>query len=434
MIEISKKAKRQNFMRANNPNSTKGDNIYDVISSQEVPEERKLTQKDIDVIHYDYAFNKNLLNEICSSSIKAGFKLDSGNEQIDNKVLERFEKLQCKDYVVELLENGLKDGIAFLYPITEGLNLETGKPLELRKIKKILDFNIFYARDIAVMERQMDKMKPFYSLISNATLRNTYGEIPTVLIDKSWLITYEPYPRPDRYTTNSSAYGDSFYKSIWDLLIVKDNGIWSAGQIAYSMLMKILKIADVGKLERKLEEIGKNKYLQKKEMELNTSTLAIIGKDDEIQSLNFTSGLNIEQIKNYIYDEISLATRIPKSKLLGSSQGALASAKEDSNRWYEYIENFQTDQLDEILRRILDLLYAEQGYYDINYQIIFNSIRATDKKEEAEILKIEAETNKIQIEALTILQKQITGIDIDINTINNLKDKLLENIKGRLNE
>lgn len=434
MRKISKKAKRQNFLRSDNPNSTKGDDIYDAVASQKTTQERKLSQKEIDVVHYDYAFNKNLLNEICSSALKAGFNLDSGNESIDKKVLERFEKLECKDYIVELLENGLKDGICFLYPITEGQNLETGKPLELRRINKIVDFNIFYARDILTMKRQMDKMKPFYSLIDNVNLRNQYGEVNSVLIDSSWLTIYEPYPRPDRYTNNSTMYGDSFYKSLWDLIIVKDNGIWSAGQIAYSMLTKILKVADIGKLERKINEIGKNRYLQKKEMEFNTSTLAIIGKDDEMESLNHTSGLNIEQIKNYIYDEWAIATRIPKSKLIGASQGALASAKEDSNRWYEYIENFQTDQLDEILRKVLNLLYAEQGQYDVNYTITFNSIRATDKKEEAEIEKIEAETTKIQVETLIALQKQISGVDVDINTLNKLKETLLENIKGKLDE
>lgn len=148
--------------------------------------------------------------------------------------------------------------------------------------------------------------------------------------------------------------------------------------------------------------------------------------------MNFTSGLNIEQIKDYIYDEISIALRIPKSKLLGTQQGALASAKEDSNRWYEYIENFQQDQLDEILRRVIDMLYAEQGHYDVNYNITFNSIRTIDRKEEAEIEKIEAETIKINIEGLALIQRQITGVDLDMNTITNLKDKLLENIKGKL--
>ena len=431
-MNYKQKKRKENFLRTNNPNSTKGDDIYDPVSSQQVSEERKLTPKEIDVMHYDFGFNKNLLNEICSSALKAGFTLDSGNEKLDEMILKRFENLQCKDYIIQLLENGLKDGIAFLYPITEGLNLSTGEPLELRKIKKIEDFNIFYAKDIATLERQMDKMKPFYSRIKKMTLLNPYGEVPSVLIDSSWIVPYEPYPRPDKYTTNSKTYGDSFYKSIWDLLIVKDNGIWSAGQIAYSMLLKILKISDIGKLERKLNEIGKNKYLQKKELELNTSTLALIGKDDEIQSLNFTSGLNIEQIKDYIYDEISIALRIPKSKLLGTQQGALASAKEDSNRWYEYIENFQQDQLDEILRRVIDMLYAEQGHYDVNYNITFNSIRTIDRKEEAEIEKIEAETIKINIEGLALIQRQITGVDLDMNTITNLKDKLLENIKGKL--
>ncbi len=158
-----KKSKKQNFLRSQNIHSTKGDNIYDSVTSQKPIKERKITQSEIDIMHNDYSFNKNLLNEISSSAIRKGFSIDSGNQEIDKKVMQRFKDLECGDYIVSLLENGLKDGIAFLYPVMEGINLVTGEKLELNKIKKIIDFNIFYARDINTIYRQMDKMIPHYS-------------------------------------------------------------------------------------------------------------------------------------------------------------------------------------------------------------------------------------------------------------------------------
>ena len=99
-MNYKQKKRKENFLRTNNPNSTKGDDIYDPVSSQQVSEERELTPKEIDVMHYDFGFNKNLLNEICSSALKAGFTLDSGNEKLDEMILKRFENLQCKDYII----------------------------------------------------------------------------------------------------------------------------------------------------------------------------------------------------------------------------------------------------------------------------------------------------------------------------------------------
>lgn len=425
----TKGKRKENFFRSGNPASSKGDDILDPVSSQKLLEERIITQKEIDILYWGQGFAKRILNDIASSSIKAGFRIDSGKKDIDEKVMKRFEELECSDYIMRLLEYGLKDGIAFMFPILEGLPLATGEPLELKKIRKIKDFNIFYARDIITIERQMDKMSEQYGTCKNVQFRNQFGKVSTVKIDSSWLTGYEPYPRVDRYTINSMQYGDSFYKRLWDLLIIKDSGIWSAGQMAYAALLKILKIGDKSTLERVLKDIGMNKYKAKKEMEINSSTLLVTGKDDGFEVPNMSQGIDWDKLKNYIYSEISIDTGIPMSRLTGSAQGALASAKEDSKKWYEYIEKFQQDNLDEMLRNILKLLYAEQKEYDIEFELEFNSIRSVDEKEKAEIEKIDAETLKITVEALVQMQKMIEGFEIDKATLESLKDSLLDKIK-----
>lgn len=424
-----KRRKRQNFFKSSNPMSTKGDNILDPISSQELTEERKLAQQEIDIMYWGQGFAKRLLNDIASSSIKSGFTIESNNKSLDEKVMKRFVELECADYLTSLIETGLKDGIAFLFPVLEGFPLATGEHLDLNKIVKIKDFNIFYARDIIAIERQMDKMKEQYGKIKNIDFKNPYGEVTTVKIDSSWLTGYEPFPRVDKYTTSSNYTGDSFFKRIWELLIIKDSGIWSAGQLAYAALLKILKIADKGQLDKILREIGLNKYKAKKEMEINSSTLLVTGVDDDFQTVNMSQSIDFDKLKNYIYSEIAIDTGIPVSRLVGTAQGALASAKEDSKKWYEYIEKFQKDNVDEMLRNIIKLLYAEQGQYNIEFELNFNSIRSMDEKEEAEINKMEAEKTKILVESISILEKNIKDIDIDKNVLENLKEQLISSLE-----
>jgi len=426
---VSKQAKRrENFLKSDNPASTKGDSLYDPIASQEVGEERILTQRDIDVMYNDYGFAKRIINDIASSALKSGFEINSGNKELDEKVMKRFKNLECADYITRLLETGLKDGIAFLFPVLEGLPLETGSPLDLKKIRKIKDFNIFQARDIVTIERQMDKMQEQYGACKTIQFKNEYGVVPVAKIDCSWLTGYEPYPRPEKYTTNSIRHGDSFYKRIWDILTIKDSGIWSAGQLAYAALLKILKLGDKKELSKQIKEIGKKKYQKKREMEMNTTTLLLLGKDDEFETADFSKGIDLDKLKNYIYTEISIDTGIPLSRLTGSAQGALASAKEDSKKWYEYIEKFQTDNLDEMLRNVLKLLYAEQGQYNAEFELKFNSIRSVDEKEKAEIEKLEAEAQKTVVETLLALEKSIKGIEVDRNILDELKNNLLSQL------
>ena len=425
---MKKNQKKQNFWKSDNPNSSKG-SIHDPISSQKPVGEKVLSQEEIDVAFYDYGFSKRLLNEIAATSIKSGFELDSGNEGIDKKVLERFKELECSDYIVELLENGMKDGICFLYPVILQRGAKATKDtLELKDIDRIEDFNIFYARDIFQMNRQLDKMKPRYNLLTKLTLNNQWGATPTVEIDSSRVIVYEPYPRPERSLQGTKAYGDSFLKRLWDLLLVKDNGIWSAGQLAYAALLKYLKIADQTLLDKMIEQFGKDKLQKKKALEMNSTTLALIGKDDEIGAVNVSQGINLQQLRDYIYSEFSMDTGIPVSKLIGTSQGALTSAKEDSLRWYEYVEKFQKDHLDEILRRVLAMLYAEQGVYNPKFELKFNSIRPKDEKEEAEIEKLKAEAAKTRVETLVTLEKSIKNVSLDPKAMEDLKRQILESL------
>lgn len=425
---MKKNQKKENFWKSDNPNSSKG-SIHDPIFSQKPVGEKVLTQEEIDVVFYDYGFSKRLLNEIASSAVKAGFELDSGNESLDKKILDRFRELECSDYIVDLLEHGMKDGICFLYPVILQRGAKATKDtLELKDIDRIEDFNIFYARDIFQMDRQLDKMKPRYNLLTKLTLNNQWGATQAVEIDSSRVIVYEPYPRPERSSQGAKSYGDSFLKRLWDLLLVKDNGIWSAGQLAYAALLKYLKIADQSLLDKMIDQFGKDKLQKKKALEINSTTLALLGKDDEIGAINVSQGINLQQLRDYIYSEFAMDTGIPVSKLAGTSQGALTSAKEDSLKWYEYIEKFQQDHLDEILRRIITLLYAEQGMYNPVFELKFKSIRPKDDKEEAEIEKIKAEAGKIKVETLVTLEKSIKNVSLDANAMEDLKRQILESL------
>lgn len=426
-----KRVKRENFLKSTDSNSTKGDSYLDPVVSQKVGQELRLSQHDIDVAFYDYGFNKRLIEEIAGDSLKAGFKVISGNDDLDQKIMKRIEELEIKDYLVDLLKYGLKDGIAFMFPILKGYNLETGQKLEIRKIDKIVGFNIFEARDIISLNRQMDKLLAKYGAIKLAEFKNPYGNPSSVKIDSSWLTIYEPILRYDKYTSSSIEYGDSFLKSLWDSLTIKDNAAWSVGQIAYTLLLKVLKVGSQDNLN-KIKQ--KSNFRTKKEMEINSSTLAIIGKDDELELIGNMQGLKISELKDYIFSELSANTGIPVSKLLGSASGALASAEEDSKRWYEYIEKFQTDHLDELIRQVVKLLYAEVEQPEIEFKIEFNSIRVMTDLEKAEYEKVKAETLKSKVDTIINLTRQVEGIEMSADEFKNIRDELLKDIKADLGE
>ena len=177
---IEKAVRKENFMKSENPNSTKG-SIHDAVASQTVSAENILTQTQINVLYNDNSFCKRMIRDISKDAMKSGFKVMNGENE-DKEIMKRWEELECTDYIIDLMTYGMKDGISFLYPVLKGNNLETGEELDLKNITRIEDFNLFYAEDINNLSRQLDKIKPRYGYMKSCQFKNSYGENTNVKI------------------------------------------------------------------------------------------------------------------------------------------------------------------------------------------------------------------------------------------------------------
>ena len=430
MSKNNKRVKKENSFT----NRSKGDGAFneDVGVEYENLKTKSLDNETINNIYYGNLFFRRIIDEIPSDSLKNGFDIvfSPENESTSKKILDIYEYLQLDNYLIEFIQKGRKDGFSALLPIFKGVNLITSEPLELKRIKEILDFNIIEKKDISKIERYKDINKPYYGEIEYIYIKNQNGT--STKYHTSSLLIFETGIIGNRKEIKNETHL-SFYTGLFDALQVNYNVIWSTGQSAFASFLKVLKIGDANELD-KIKKNGFSKYQKKKEMQLDSSSLAVIGAKDTLEVIGLSGKTDFESLQKVSINDIATRLGIPVSKLMGASAGALASAEQDSERYKEVVEQYQRVIVKDFLKKVLDMLMATLEIYESKYEIIFKSIAAKDIKKEAEVGKIQAERDKIKaeatktsIETLITLNKELNDDSI-ANTLKKLADKLKDSL------
>ena len=394
----------------------------------------ELTQDVVNNLYYGNDFFKRIVDEIPSDSLKKGFdiKFSPENEALSKTILDMFGSAELDNYLIEFIQMGRKDGFSALLPIIKvNGDLRTDQPLELNRINQILDFNVVQRADVSSIERNNDITKPFYNDIEYVNIKNKNGI--SIKYHRSWLLIFETGINPFSVGMANQMHL-SMYAGLYDGLQTNYNIGWSTGQYAFASFLKVLKMGVQEELNKIRDSNKFDSYRAKKEAEINSSTLAIIGANDTLQSVNLSGNTDFEALQKVNLNDIATRLGIPVSKLMGASAGALASAEQDSDRYIEVIEQYQNVVVKDFLRKVINMLLAVNKKFDMDYQIEFYSIKPRDEKKEAETEKLKSENKKIKAEAMKIKMETLINANKDLNDtsiaefIKTMADRLKESI------
>lgn len=123
----------------------------------------------------------------------------------------------------------------------------------------------------------------------------------------------------------------------------------------------------------------------------------------ESYDLKGTSFAGIPDVMDRFAEALSAVTRIPVSILMGRTQGGLNSTdKGNLDTWYARINAMQKDILLKPIDRLVNyIIIAKTGKDGGNYSLCFNPLVVQSDKEKADIEKLEAEKEKLEMETAT---------------------------------
>ena len=417
---MSKKKKmKHNGFASNARNSTKGSG-KDILNRQ-TPVKKYLNDETIENLVGSNDLAKIILNAPIEDVLKNGLKISvlksDGTEDIENtkKLLDKLDELDYLEKIMEFMEKVRKFGYAVMY-LNAFHNEEKETSDELGEKYHIKGLSVFDKTEIVKIKVENSKLKLNFGEVTELQVKNYsnngyYNQSVKTEIHPSRVIF-------SRINEHKRLIGESIFTSLFDRMVILDSTEWSIGQLIYRAVFLIYK-TDVNTMDKIKESGG----VRDKEEEINASTLAVIGKDDEMQVINSTGGIDPEKYINAVLTVLSIHTNIPKQRLAGNTQGTLAGSEEDAKKYAEYLRRYFNKNILPITNNLIDKVLIELKI-DQRYKVELPNLLEPSVAEQIDndLKRVELDTKKLEY-----LEKALNIVSN--NELIEKKDKIAEIIK-----
>lgn len=413
---------KQNFFESRGTNSTKGKFGEDALANQSIKNKQKLSDTEINDLLASNELARIVLEAPVLDTFKNGLTVkvtDSKGMVIEkqtNKLNKRLEELEFLRKLQELLISSRRYGFATMFmAVKEKVGKTTSSPLSDNYT--ILGFNIITKDNIRSISKNTDVLDPKFNEVTElritpkrraqaehrvfetgvfSTAKLDFVRDQEAIIHPSRMIFSEEFAKPGEL-------GMSIFQQLYDRFVIFDTVEWSIGQLIYRINFLVYSTS-----KQNAEGLSK-RGISHMEQEINSSTLAVIGKDDELKSVDTSRGVDPEQYINGAGTILSIHTNIPKQRLIGNSSGAIAGAKEDAKKYSEYLKRLFTAKISRIATDMVNKVAKEQGIKG-NVVVELPELTEMDSKENAELQLL---NGQIVEQNLKLLRDTVTFLKVN---------------------
>ena len=413
---------KQNFFESRGTNSTKGKFGEDVLANQSIKNKQKLSDTEINDLLASNELARIVLEAPVLDTFKNGLTVtvtDSKGmiiEKQTSKLNKRLEELEFLRKLQELLISSRRYGFATMFmAVKEKVGKTTSSPLSDNYT--ILGFNIITKDNIRSISKNTDVLDPKFNEVTElritpkrraqaehrvletavfSTAKLDFVRDQEAIIHPSRMIFSEEFAKPGEL-------GMSIFQQLYDRFVIFDTVEWSIGQLIYRINFLVYSTS-----KQNAEGLSK-RGISHMEQEINSSTLAVIGKDDELKSVDTSRGVDPEQYINGAGTILSIHTNIPKQRLIGNSSGAIAGAKEDAKKYSEYLKRLFTAKISRIATDMVNKVAKEQGIKG-NVIVELPELTEMDSKENAELQLL---NGQIVEQNLKLLRDTVTFLKVN---------------------
>ncbi len=298
---------------------------------------------------------------------------------------------------------------AYLVPVIRGQRLD--EPLILDAIKpgmlqNFLEFDCYEVTPNTTLDENPESPNAKYPV---SYRWNQKG------LDIHWtrLIKFGGRDLPYRVKAQQQYRGDSILRRICEVVTNYDQ---AENGVASLILEAKVDVLAMKNLAKHLAETGGEAKVQRQiQLALLMKSIwnalvidAGTGATDSGDKFDHkqVSFANLDKILDRLGQSVAGAADIPMTRLFGMSPGGQnATGESDDNNYDDHIAALQRTQLKPILMRIDQILVRSTlGEMPKNYDLAFNPLKQMDPKDEAEIRKLNAETDHIYLDDSVITE------------------------------
>lgn len=404
-IDRARKQMRTDFMAA--PGKGYG---KDALSRQEPGFRRGLTDADMSEMYATNRIVQNIIEIPAEDMTRNWFTLRMDDEKLKRNIMSKLADLNAREAFkkMRVFERLRGDGFISL-GVTQNSPFQLSDRLDENKLKRVDYIHAFSGQKVTDFILNDDMFSSQYGQVETFKMKRRKNS-GIILPDNGETLVHASRLLHDQSRRLEDEHrGQSLLEPLYDIITVLDTSLWSVGQILYDYAFKIYKSEGIEDMNP--EE--KNELSMLMDYMFRTEALAIIGSTEELKKES-TNTAGLKDMLDYTWDMLSAAARMPKSVIKGQEAGTITGAQYDVMNYYVRIAAHQENELKPNLERLIRLLMMAEdelgGRIDPNsleWEIKFNPLWQVDPKTDAEIRKIQAQTDEIYLKGGVLLTDEL---------------------------
>jgi phage-related protein (TIGR01555 family) len=341
-----------------------------------------------------------VIETIPNEAFRQGFEINLGDKKLNEEIMAMLEALDALA-VYKLVKNYERAyGGGAIWPIINDGQPNLALPLDEDKISEVSHLMVFEPRELQPSDYYTDPTKPKFSLPSTFSRGGTTGTT-SMKIHETRLICFHGI-RTSRRQISVNGWGDSVLARTYGVL--RDFSIaWAAtGVMLHDFAQaefKIKGLADLMANDR--DDVIKTRI---KTIAMARSALNMVLMDsEESMERKQTPTSGLAELLDRFATRVAAACDMPVTLLMGQSPAGLnATGESDIRFFYDRVASIQKLGIQPQLERLVYLLTRAlkgpaKGKEPEIWQVKFNPLWQPSEKEQAEIRKIVADTDAVNI-------------------------------------
>lgn len=359
-----------------------------------------------------YVFNwlaARIINTIPEDALREWIDFKSPNEDFIETMNETLEEFQIRSKFQETAINArLYGGALMIIGADDGQ--EITEPLNEDNIKEIKYLTV------------LDRYQVTIDKVFNNPLENNFGEpaiyslqpfnslsgqgidpevsLENMRIHSSRTVRIDGEFLPSLLKAQNQGWGASTLLAIQKDLQHHGTSIQSVAVLLQDFITKVLKVENLAELLQNKDSAALEARLKFAISNQSTLGLTLIGKDEEMKKIQ-TPVTGLKDLVETMTQNISAASKIPRTRLFGQQLGKLAGATETTVEYDDTVKGYQVNNLRTPISRILTLLSKDKSRFpkqNAEWQWDFNPLRQDTNKQKAENNKNQAQADALYMD------------------------------------
>lgn len=366
-----------------------------------------MTEWELMDLYVDDGLTQKIVNKIVEESMKKGFEIEGDPE---NLVLSRLQEIKGMIEVERALKwDRLYGGTVTVIGIDDGGDLET--PVNEQNIRDIVFLRTYDRHRVSWTtadlyndpKQQKYGQVQFYSIYPASGAIGPRG-VASFRVHESRCIVLDGIDIPEQARSLNSGWGSSSIQAVYEVLRSLGNVYGGLESIVDEFIFNTLSVENLADLMASGRESVVKARLELMDLSKHIiNTILLDAKEKYEKHSSTVTGL--PEIVDKFWEYLSAITGYPMRLLKGDQAEGLNNKGEGvSDDWYSIVSSYQSSKLQPVLERLAQLIFLSKrgkfkGVEPKDWKIKFVPLKQLSEKEDAEIKKINSETDKNYVDA-----------------------------------